>query len=293
MTDRRLSEATVNAITDLGMSSSVRYDDDVSPALAAAGIPEVPFSEVMEWAGAGFMPGAREQITLSLRALDLADAQIVDRVIRFATRLMGVYLASNDADRAKIVRLRNALADDGYDMNMEDKSVGGFSIDKRGIAQMMREMQLEFDKHPISVPLNTDPTVVSPTSTTIYHGPVIHGNANGAQLAWGNQAVNQTQHVQTEQVAPGFEVIAQALAKTLEGLHSVGLDTDDQEDAEAAAKEALAEVTQAEPDRGKLRRALNSLKGVLAPVATGLMTGLGEGAQEWANTAIKQLGVPF
>src|ERR1700754_179826 len=109
-----LSEATVNAIVDLGIGGSVRYEDDVVPALNAVGIPEVPYREVLEWAGPGYLPGAREQIYLSLRALDLSDPQAVERVLRFTDRLVEVYLASNDADRAKIVRLRNALADDGY-----------------------------------------------------------------------------------------------------------------------------------------------------------------------------------
>ena len=53
------------------------------------------------------------------------------------------------------------------------------------------------------------------------------------------------------------------------------------------------EVTQPQPDRGKIRRAINALKGFLAPIATGLARGGGQGAQEWAKTAIEQLGSPF
>jgi hypothetical protein len=34
-------------------------------------------------------------------------------------------------------------------------------------------------------------------------------------------------------------------------------------------------------------------KGVLAPVALGLSRGAGDGAAEWAKTAISQLDVPF
>jgi hypothetical protein len=289
MTSRRLSEATVKAIADLGASGSIRYYDDVVPALTAAGIPEVPYSEVEKRPG---YPNTWTQIALSLYALDPDDPQAVDRVIRFATRLAGVYMFADDADQAKLVRLRNALADDGYDLILEDANMAGFSIDKRGIGQMMREIQKEFDKHSISVPVNADSSLI-PSNTTIYNGPVIQGDANGAQLAWNSQTVNQSQHARTEEVAPGFEAIAQAVAKTLEGLRSIELPEDDRKDAETAAQEALTEVTQAEPDRGKLRRAINVVKGVLAPIMAGLTTGSAEGAQEWARTALEQLGTPF
>jgi hypothetical protein len=172
------------------------------------------------------------------------------------------------------------------------------SINKQGIANMMRDIQREFDKHPIKVPVQAEtPDVVSGlgervTHTTIYNGPVIHGNADGAQLAWGNTTVNQTQN-HTEQIAPGLEAIAQAVVSTLERLPNVGLPAEDQQEAEAAANEVLHEVTQAEPNRRSVRRAVTALKGILAPVATGVVTGTAEGAQDWARTAIQQLGIPF
>ena len=80
------------------------------------------------------------------------------------------------------------------------------SINRAGIAQMMREIQREFDKHPVKVPVESDR--LSTGTTTIFNGPVLHGDANGAQLAWGNETV--TQH-REEQVAPGYEILAQAL----------------------------------------------------------------------------------
>jgi hypothetical protein len=175
-------------------------------------------------------------------------------------------------------------------------------IDKRAIAKMMKDIQREFDRHPIRVPLQADGRTLQrggfytgglpEPATTIYNGPVIQGNADGAQLAWGNQTVNQTIN-RTEQIAPGFEAIAQAVVRTLEQLPAAGLSNEDLQDAEATANEILTEVTQPEPNRSKLRRALSALKGFLAPVATGLAVGGGEGAQEWAKTAIEQLGLPF
>ncbi len=171
------------------------------------------------------------------------------------------------------------------------------SINHQEIVRMMREIQREFDKHPIRVPVHADPPhppeTLTGSTTTIYNGPVIHGDANGAQLAWGNDAVHQT-HNRTKQIAPGFEVVAQAVAKTLEGLPGGGLAEDDQQDAEAAARDVLVEVTQPTPDRGKIRRALSSLKGILAPIAMGLAEGGAEGsAHEWARMAIEQLNRPL
>lgn len=169
------------------------------------------------------------------------------------------------------------------------------SINKREIARMARDIQREFDKHPIRVPVQADapePQEGFLAGTTIYNGPVIHGNADGAQLAWGNNAVYQTQN-DTEQITPGFEAIAQAVVSTLEQLPVVGLAEDDLQDAKFAADEVLAEVTEPEPDRPRIRRAVSALKGLLAPVATGVVAGSADGAQEWARTAIEQLGTPF
>jgi hypothetical protein len=314
--DPLLRAATVRAIADLGVGG-LTSEEDIRPALAAAGIPEVSGESTVE-AGMDslllFVAGPREDIQASLSALDLTRPECVDKVLRFAARIAETYAALKKTDRAKLVRLRNALADDGYELKMEGSGMTGFSIDKRGIAKMMKEIQHEFDKHPISVPVEAAPQItpkvddsqegskgsgpqVAPKSgdTIIYHGPVItiHGNANGAQLAWDNEKVTQSQRNKKEQIASGFEPIAQAIAKTLEGLHAVGLDDPERQGAEAAASAALTEVTNTQPDKGRLRNALAALKGYLTPIALGLAAGSAGGAQEWAHTAIEQLGTPF
>src|SRR6266545_2310471 len=151
---RLLSEATVKAIADLG-NDGVKFDEDVLPALAAVGVDAVRCkasyrsSETMK---AFFVPGARDHIRASLSALDLGDSDMVDRVLRFTARIAQVYAAGATADHVKVVRLRNALADDGYDLDIAGGSMASFSINKREIARMMRDMQREFDKHPIQVP---------------------------------------------------------------------------------------------------------------------------------------------
>lgn len=170
------------------------------------------------------------------------------------------------------------------------------TINKSAIDRMMRDIQREFDKHRITVPVYVaEPDVpvrgAVPGHTMINYGPVIQGSADGAQLAWNNAgAVNQTLNSGEQQIAPGFELLAQALVSTRDGLVGLGLADEDLQDARAAADEALAEVTQPEPDRGRLRRAVNVLKGVLAPVGAGLVAGVAAGAQDFARTAIDQLG---
>lgn len=170
------------------------------------------------------------------------------------------------------------------------------SINEHEIARLMGKIQREFDKYPIRVPIQADsdisPDTLNRGNTTIYNGPVIHGDANGAQLAWGNRDVRQARD-RTEQISPGYEAIAQAIVKILEQLTVSGLPGDEQQDVELAANEVFAEITQSEPDRGKIRRALSTIKGALAPVAMGLVQGAGSGADEWARTAIEQLGKHF
>lgn len=59
-------------------------------------------------------------------------------------------------------------------------------INKQVIARMMRDIQREFDKHPIRVPLEADAPRVLPLPTTaagnIYNSPVIYGSADGAGM---------------------------------------------------------------------------------------------------------------
>jgi hypothetical protein len=138
--------------------------------------------------------------------------------------------------------------------------------------------------------------VVGDQSSTV-SGPVIGGNADGARMAWGNRDVDQSQTDTQQVVAPGFESVAEAIARLLEGLPTAGLPEQDQQDVQAAAEDVLAEVNEPEPDRGKVRRLLASVRGLLTPiatkVATEIATGAGQGAEEWARTAIEHLPTHF
>ncbi|MFE7648813.1 hypothetical protein [Streptomyces phaeoluteigriseus] len=122
-----------------------------------------------------------------------------------------------------------------------------------------------------------------------YHGPVFNDPVSGAQLAWNNRSVTQNQQNNTA-VAPGFEALAALVSDLLRQLPEAGLTARDREDAEAAAQEVLAEITGPQPpEERRLRRAVNGLKGALAPVATGVAAGTAIGAQEWAQSVIGSL----
>src|SRR5690348_7765841 len=110
---RLLSDATLDALSDLG--TKVRFDEDVKPALAAVGL--IAQREGAR-SGNGFLyvSGTASHIAKSLKGLDLADPVLVSKVLRFAARIAEVYAATPDVDRRRLVRLRNALADDGYDL---------------------------------------------------------------------------------------------------------------------------------------------------------------------------------
>jgi hypothetical protein len=133
-----------------------------------------------------------------------------------------------------------------------------------------------------------DPRDVNNTVNN-YEGPVFNAPASGNQFAWNNETVTQNQRNDST-VAPGFEALAQLVTDLLRQLPQAGLADHDREDAESAAREVLATVTRPDPpEEGRLRRALAMLRGALAPVATGVVTGTAVGAQEWARTAIEGL----
>ncbi|MCX4766212.1 hypothetical protein OG562_35595 [Streptomyces sp. NBC_01275] len=122
-----------------------------------------------------------------------------------------------------------------------------------------------------------------------HDGPVFHAAVSGAQFAWNNETVTQNQQ-NNDVVAPGFEALAHLVTELRRQLPGAGLADQDREDADAAAQEVLAELTGPQtPEPGRLRRALNGLKGALAPVATGVAAGAAVGAQEWAQEAIRSL----
>ena len=123
-----------------------------------------------------------------------------------------------------------------------------------------------------------------------YDGPVFNGEVSGSMFAWNNESVVQNLQANAGAVAPGFEELAGVVADVLRRLPGVALSVEDREDAEAAAGEVMAEITRAEPEKGKVRRALAVLRTALAPVATGAVAGVAAGTQEWAQAAISGLG---
>jgi hypothetical protein len=121
---RLLSDATLDALSDLG--TKVRFDEDVKPALAAVGL-----IAKREGASSGddfvYIPGTASHIAKSLRGLNLSDPTLVSKILRFAARIAEVYAATPDVDRRRLVRLRNALADDGYSLQVAGDPVAAIT----------------------------------------------------------------------------------------------------------------------------------------------------------------------
>lgn len=61
---------------------------------------------------------------------------------------------------------------------------GGFKINKQAIKKMTRELEKEFAKNPVKVPLEADSGGVafpsSPSITNNYHGPIVTVNGDNA-----------------------------------------------------------------------------------------------------------------
>ncbi|GAA2673008.1 hypothetical protein [Streptomyces lunalinharesii] len=120
-------------------------------------------------------------------------------------------------------------------------------------------------------------------------GPVFNGAVSGSQFAWNNETAHQNQQ-NVGGATPGFEALTALVTDLLRELPRVGLAAQDRADTEEAARAVLATLAEPTPPQaGRLRQALAVLKGVLAPVATGLAAGTAAGAQDWARTAIEGL----
>lgn len=122
-----------------------------------------------------------------------------------------------------------------------------------------------------------------------YDGPVFNARVSGAQFAWNNDTVTQSQQNNGE-VFPGFEDLAALVSGLLRQLPEAGLGAQEREDTESAAQEVLAVIAPPDaPEHGRLRRSLAMLKGALAPIATGAVAGTAVGTQEWARAAVESL----
>lgn len=175
--------------------------------------------------------------------------------------------------------------------------MGSSGINKQAIARFTRNLQREFDRNPIRVPIESDTSGINlqPASTvTNYHGPVVTVTGDNAQIAWENGTVDQSQN-HVAQIVPGYEPLAQLLTDMLANLSNFTLGEDDAFDARESVQTVLREVVKEQPDQGVVRRSVNMLKGLFAPIATGAAAGVSAESTDAARTLIELLGtsLPF
>lgn len=166
----------------------------------------------------------------------------------------------------------------------------GFEINKQAIRKMSREIEKEFAKNPVRVPFETDASGVTFPAATVtnnYHAPVVTVHGDNARLAWDNQTVSQTQN---QDIAPGYEELAKVVTGLIASLHALGLSDDDGQEAKSTAETVLGEVVKEEPDRGRIKRGITMLRGLLAPIATGVGTAVSDESAELSRTLIERLG---
>lgn len=173
----------------------------------------------------------------------------------------------------------------------------GFEINKQAIRKMTRDLQREFDKNPIRVPVETDTSSIGfqpAAAVNNYHGPVVTLNGDNVQIAWDNDTVDQTQN-RVEQLAPGYEQLAHLVTDLLANLSNFELSEGDAADAQESAETVLGEVVKEQPDQGVVQRGVNMLKGRFSPTATGAAAGVSVESAEAARTLIEAFGasLPF
>lgn len=167
------------------------------------------------------------------------------------------------------------------------------TINKQAIAKMQREIQREFDKRPIRVPISAESPQIPGQSyaTTVnhYHAPVVTISGDRAQVAWGDGGILQNQDAISE-VTPGYEAVANIVAEVLAKLGDLALTPDEEEEVQENGERLLAEVVKSEPDKGIIRHATTMLRGLLASAATGLNQAVTSESSEFARQAIAALG---
>ncbi|NEW42537.1 hypothetical protein [Nocardia cyriacigeorgica] len=166
-----------------------------------------------------------------------------------------------------------------------------FKINRRGIANISREIEKEFAKHPARIPIQAtyDGAAPAAASVTNNYGPVVTVNGDNARLAWGSGSVSQGD-TRTEQIAPGYERLAIVLAELLSDLPALPMDEDDAAEVRSNAEAVLAEVVSEEPNQGAIKRFLTMIKGLLSPIAAGVVDAATEESAELTRNAIQAIG---
>lgn len=138
---------------------------------------------------------------------------------------------------------------------------------------------------PVSAKTNTpgqtsrQRTAQAPTIINNYHEPVVTNHGDHAQIAWGAQNITQTSN-HTQDITPGFENFAQALATILASSDELPVEDTQKQKFKMVAEELLEETTQPEPRTSLLDAGVDRLKGILAPVLCGAQQGITAESQE-------------
>lgn len=171
---------------------------------------------------------------------------------------------------------------------------------RRWTQGIQKDIQKEFDReakrNPIRMPLQVEP--ISPHApwhhsqpdvvNYTYNGPVVNGDGSRVQFAANIQGdVNQNQ---SEQVADGYEEIAQLVDHVLRAVTRFELDEPERKYAKEEAEAVLAEVAKDSPDNSVISRGLAALRGFLSPLALGMQEAVTEESKEVATGLIRALG---
>lgn len=187
--------------------------------------------------------------------------------------------------------------------------VRGYDLSKSGdrqkwVRDLSRSLQRDFEReakrNPIRIPIEPEsiPQVRNVSSeqkspnlpmvqNNTYNGPVVHGD--GASIQFASTISGDVSQNQEEQVADGFEQLAEVLGKLIASLPHLGLTEDEAGELATAANTVLQETTNEAPDHSLISRGVNQIKGLLSAVALGIKEALTDSSKETSLELIKEL----
>lgn len=175
---------------------------------------------------------------------------------------------------------------------------------QRWVRDLQRNLQRDFEReakrNPIKIPIEPEPIAqarsvsserTSPNLPLVqnntYNGPVVHGD--GASIQFASKISGDVNQNQEEQVADGFEQLAEVIGKVIANLPQLGLTGDEAEELSKVANTVLRETTSEVPDKSLISRGVNQVKGLLSAVALGVKEALTDSSKEISFELIKEL----
>lgn len=170
----------------------------------------------------------------------------------------------------------------------------GFTINKKVIQRMTRELEKEFSKNPIKIPVCASRLGLSQDEMNIGEqrpvGVVNNFTINAAphsQLAVNAHEIHQEMNLSGSDEK--IEAMKKLLTEISQKMDSLNLSDEDELELSETVSKASAEIGKQHPDKERLKDFIRLMKRILAPLTLSSLSGASTAVNDIAEQWVRQL----